>query len=104
MGTTYGGYHQINGDMLGLPEHKLRQAGAGLLWGAVDRDGYKPWVRLYDKGCIQFKRSSTYEIIYDMLMGMGYAMSDEEADYLGGTHEVYKPFEEVDHEENPHTL
>lgn len=83
-------------DMLKLPDHKLRQAGAGLLWGAVDRDGYRPWVRMYDKACIEFKRSTTYEIIYDMLLGMGYEMSDEEAAYLGGTHEVYKPFEEVE--------
>lgn len=83
-------------DMLKLPDHKLRQAGAGLLWGAVDRDGYKPWVRMYDKACIEHKRSTTYEIIYDMLIGMGYEMSDEEAAYLGGTHEVYKPFEEVE--------
>ena len=83
-------------DMLGLPDHKLRQVGAGLLWGAVDRDGYKPWVRMYDKACIEFKRSTTYEIIYDMLLGMGYEMSEEEAEYLGGTHEVYKPFEEVE--------
>lgn len=81
-------------DMLKLPDHKLRQAGAGLLWGAVDRDGYRPWVRMYDKACIEFKRSTTYEIIYDMLLGMGYEMSDEEAAYLGGTHEVYAPFEE----------
>jgi hypothetical protein len=83
-------------DMLKLPDHKLRQAGAGLLWGAVDRDGYRPWVRMYDKACIEFKRSTTYEIIYDMLLGMGYEMSDEEDAYLGGTHEVYKPFEEVE--------
>lgn len=83
-------------DMLGIPEHKLRQAGAGLLWGAVDRDIYKPWERTYDKSCIEFKHSATYEIIYDMLIGMGYEMSDEEADYLRGTHEVYAPFEEVE--------
>lgn len=83
-------------DMLKLPDHKMRQAGAGLLWGAVDRDGYRPWARMYDKACIEFKRSTTYEIIYDMLIGMGYEMSDEEAAYLGGTHEVYRPFEEVE--------
>ena len=83
-------------DMLKLPDHKMRQAGAGLLWGAVDRDGYRPWVRMYDKACIEFKRSTTYEIIYDMLAGMGYEIGDEEADYLGGTHEVYTPFEEVE--------
>lgn len=83
-------------DMLKLPDHKLRQAGAGLLWGAVDRDIYRPWERSYDKACIEHKRSTTYEIIYDMLIGMGYEMSDEEAAYLGGTHEVYKPFEEVE--------
>ena len=83
-------------DMLKLPDYKMRQAGVGLLWGAVDRDGYRPWVRMYDKGCIEFKRSAAYEVIYDMLIGMGYEMSDEEAAYMGGTHEVYKPFEEVE--------
>lgn len=91
-------------DLLKLPDHKLRQAGAGLLWGAVDRDGYKPWVRVYDKGCIEFKRSHAYEVIYDMLIGMGYEMCDEEAEYLGGTHEVYLTFEEATNEENPNPV
>lgn len=83
-------------DLLKLHDHKMRQAGAGLLWGAVDRDGYRPWVRMYDKGCIEFKRSHAYETVYDMLLGMGYEMSDEEIAYMGGTHEVYRTFEEVE--------
>jgi len=85
-------------DMQKLPDHKLRQAGVGLLWGAVDRDGYRPWVRMYDKSCIAFKRSTTYEIIYDMLIGMGYEMSDEEAEYMDGTHEIYIPYDEQEEE------
>lgn len=94
-GSGYASRPELS-DLLKLPDHKLRQAGAGLIWGAVDRDGYRPWVRDYDNGRIQFKRSAACEIIYDMLMGMGYEMSDEEVEYMGGTHEVYLTFEEVE--------
>ena len=81
-------------DLHGLSDEKMLRVGVGLLWGSVDRDTYKPWTRDYDNCRLAFQRSDVYEIVYDLLMEMGYEMSDEEADYLGGTHEIYKPFEE----------
>lgn len=83
-------------DLLGMSDEKMLRVGVGLLWGSVDRDSHKPWTRDCDNCCLAFQRSDNYEIVYDLLLAMGYEMSDEEADYLGGTHEVYKPFEEED--------
>ena len=82
-------------DLHGLSDEKMLHVGVGLLWGAIDRNTYKPWDRDYTAGGLTFKRSDVYEIVYDMLLAMGYEMSDEEAAYLGGTHEVYRKFEEV---------
>ena len=83
-------------DLHGMSDEKMLRVGVGLLWGSVDRDNYVPWERDYDNSCLAFRRSDVYEIVYDLLLAMGYEMSDEEAAYLGGTHEVYKPYEEVE--------
>lgn len=83
-------------DLHGLSVEKLLRVGVGLVWGAIDRSGYKPWDRDYAAGGLTFKRSDVYEIVYDMLLAMGYEMSDEEAAYLDGTHEVYRKFGEVE--------
>lgn len=82
-------------DLHGMSDEKMLRVGVGLLWGSVDRDNYVPWERDYDNSCLAFRRSDVYEIVYDLLLAMGYEMSDEESAYLGGTNEVYKPFEEV---------
>ena len=81
-------------DLLDMSDEKMLRVGVGLLWGSVDRDTYKPWTRDYDNCRLAFQQSDVYEIVYDLLLAMGYEMSDEEAEYLGGTHEVYRPYEE----------
>ena len=83
-------------DMINLPDHKLRQVGVGLLWGSVDRDVYKPWVKDYTNYCIKHQCSKVYDVLYQMLGAMGYVPTDEEEAYLAGAHEVYTPFEEVE--------
>lgn len=83
-------------DLHGLSDEKMLRVGVGLVWGAIDRGTSKPWERDYTAGGLTFKRSDVYEIVYDMLLAMGYEMSDEEAAYLDGTHEVYRKFGEVE--------
>ena len=83
-------------DMINLPDHKLRQVGVGLLWGSVDRECYKPWVKDYTNYCIKHQYSKVYDVLYQMLDAMGYVPTDEEEAYLAGAHEVYTPFEEVE--------
>ena len=90
-------------DLLAMPEHKLCQVASGLIWGAVDRDGYRPWVKEWNEACLQHKHSAAYQVIYDMLTGMGYQPSDEEAEYLDGTHEVYRTYEEQEVTHGNHT-
>lgn len=94
-GSGYASRRELT-DLLAVPEHKLCQVASGLIWGSVDRDGHRPWVKEWDKAYLQHKHSAAYQVIYDMLVGMGYQMSDEETAYLDGTHEVYRTFEEVE--------
>lgn len=94
-GLTFKSFVKLE-DLHGLSVEKLLRVGVGLVWGAIDRDTYKPWDRDYAAGGLTFKHSDVYEIVYDMLLAMGYEMSDEEAAYLDGTHEVYRKFGEVE--------
>lgn len=75
---------------------RLLPVALGMIWGAIDRNNCRPFTWNWQEYCIDHKESPQYEILYDLLTDLGYQMSDEEAAYLGGTHEVYKPYEEVE--------
>lgn len=58
-----------------------------LLWACLDKVGSRCHQRGSD--CVEYRKSDALNLLYELLTSLGYRMTDEEEQYMAGTHEVY---------------
>lgn len=98
IGAKESGYSiKIDGkELKRATEQKLAPAAVAVIWALLDQPRNTPWVNNWDSyDGLGYKHCEELELLYWLLTELGYVMSDEETQYMCGTHEIYKKWEDA---------